>query len=67
VQKSIAIEELKSKAEQAKFLYRTRQITREEAQAEIVPYLEQFNIKSKEVAKKYGVKPKLVNFVGWIR
>ena len=58
---------IKDKAERARFLYKTRQITREEAKQEILPYIELFNEKSKEVAKKHGMKPRLINFVGWIR
>lgn len=58
---------IKHKAETAKFLYRTGKISKEEANQDIQPYLDLLNKKSKELAKKYGQRPKLVNFSSYVR
>lgn len=60
-------QELRAKAEEAKQLYRIGKMTREDAQQIIVPYLEAVNNKSKELAKKYDQKPKLVTFAAYLR
>jgi hypothetical protein len=59
--------ELKQQAEETKFLYKTGQITRDEAAAGIMPFINAFNEKSKEIAKKYNMKPKTINFAGFLR
>ena len=40
------IQELKEKAERAKFLYKTNAITRQTAKEEIMPYIEAYKQKS---------------------
>ena len=42
-------------------------ITREEAREQIMPYLDAVNKRSKELAKKYNQKPKLVTFASYVR
>ena len=59
---------LREKAEHARELYRAGQITREEARESIDPYLEACNVKAKELAKKYGIKPKKIGgFASYVR
>lgn len=59
--------ELKEKAEQARILYRMGEISREQAKKEVKPYVEAVNAKSKEIAKKYNQRPRLVNIAGFLR
>lgn len=61
------IKELQARAEKAKAMYRIGQITREEASEEITPYLEAFNAKSIEIAKKYTQKPKKISLLTYLR
>ena len=61
------IKSLKAKADQAKYLYATKQISREKAAEEIGPYIEAFNKRSTELAKKFKQKAKTINFAGFIR
>lgn len=58
---------LKLRAEEAKFLYKTNQITRDEAKIVIMEYIDVVNAKSKELAKKYNQKYKPVSFISFIR
>lgn len=60
-------EELYLLAERVKFNYKHRLITREQAEKDIKPYAEAFNNKSREIAKKLGVRPKLFNFTAYMR
>lgn len=60
-------EELKNQAEYYRFLYRINQCDREVAKEMIQPYLDLVNEKSKEIAKKYNQRPKLVQFVSYVR
>ncbi|WP_136498825.1 hypothetical protein [Enterococcus faecalis] len=59
--------ELKSVAENARSLYRSNLITREEAKERIEPFIEAYNKKSKEIAKKFNQKPKTISFVSFLR
>lgn len=59
--------ELKAIAEEYKYLYKTGQISRDDAKLKIMPYIVKFNEKSIEIAKKYGMKPKKISFVTFIR
>lgn len=59
--------ELKMRAEEAKFLYKTNQISREEAKTIIMEYIDTVNEKGKELAKKYNQKYKPVSFIGFLR
>lgn len=61
------IEVLRNQAEEARFLYRTNQITLEEAKKRIQPYAEKFNEKSKELAKKYHVKAQRFPMLAYLR
>lgn len=61
------IKELKQKAEIARLQYQLNHITRDEAKEQIMPYIDTINERSKELAKKYNQKPKLVTFVAYIR
>lgn len=58
---------LKLKAEEYRALYQMNICTREEAKENIMPYINLINNKSKEIAKKYNQKPKIVNFASYIR
>ena len=58
--------ELKQQAEIARAQYRANYITREEAREQIMPYLDAVNKRSKELAKKYNQKPKLVTFASYV-
>lgn len=61
------IKELKVEAEVARANYRANIITREEAKKQIMPYINAVNERSKELAKKYNQRPKLVNFSSYVR
>lgn len=61
------MEEIKVKAFEAKESYRAGFITREEAKELITPYIEAFNNKSREIARKYGMKAKTITFAGFVR
>ncbi len=59
--------EAKARAEIARLKYGTKQITREEALEEIMPYIDMVNKRSVELAKKYNQKPKKVSFNVFVR
>ena len=59
--------ELKTKAEEYRFLYKTGQVSREEAKEVIMLYLDAINNKSKELAKKYNQKYKPVTLASFLR
>lgn len=61
------IEELKTRAEGARSLYRAGQITRTEVKEAVAPYEEAFNSKSRELAKKYGQRPRLFSLTSFLR
>jgi hypothetical protein len=48
-------------------MYRAGQITRDEAQRRMAVYKSEFNAKSREIAKKHGMRPKLFNFTAFCR
>ena len=54
-------------AEKAKALYKTGCINRQEAEEHIIPYIEMFNERSKEIARKYNMKPRLISFSTFVR
>lgn len=64
---TVELMQLKEQAEKGKALYRTGQISRNEAVEMVAPYINAFNAKSKEIAKKYNQRPKLINFAGFVR
>lgn len=61
------VKALKDRADKARILYKRNLITRDEAIAEIKPYIEVFNEKSKAIAKKYNQRPKLLNVASYLR
>ncbi len=60
-------EELYVLAQRVKFNYQRKLITREQAEQALQPYVEAFNNKARELAKKYGVRAKLFNFTSFMR
>lgn len=58
---------LKLKAEQYRDLYRLGKITREEAKNGIMPYLDEVNLKGREIAKKYNRKYRKITFSSFVR
>lgn len=61
------MEELKRKAEEGRILYNRGEISREEAKEYIMPYINYFNDKAKDIAKRYGMKPKTIDFGQYMR
>lgn len=61
------MEEIKARAFEARDSYKAGLITRNEAKEMIVPYIKLYNEKSKQIAKKYNMKPRYISFVGFIR
>lgn len=60
-------EELKRVAFEARQMYKAGLINRSEARDKIKPYIDYFNEFSKTAARKYGLKPKLISFSGFVR
>ncbi|PPA67024.1 hypothetical protein [Lactococcus lactis] len=58
---------LKIKAEQARILYKRGEISYSEAINSIKPYIDKINNKSKELAKKYKQRPRLVKINSFMR
>ena len=58
---------LKEQAEKGKALYKTGQISRNEAVEMVAPYINAFNAKSKEISKKYNQRAKLISFATFMR
>ena len=58
---------LKAEAERGRQLYRSSLINQSEAKKMVNPYLEAVNEKAIEIAKKYGMKPKKVQFRSFVR
>jgi hypothetical protein len=58
---------LSIKAQKARTLYHLKQISRDEAKMEIMPFIEVFNEKSKQIAKKFKQSPKLMTFSNFVR
>lgn len=61
------MEIIKEQAFIARDSYRAGLIGRDEAKKIIMPYIILFNDKSKKIAKKYNMKPKLITFAGFVR
>lgn len=61
------LEQIKEQAFIARDSYKAGFISREEAKRLIMPYINAFNDKSKEIAKKYNMKPKTISFIGFCR
>ena len=60
-------EELRMEAEQARAEYRRGLITREEAKKRIDPFKVAFEAKSKELAKKYGLRAQKFSLTAYLR
>lgn len=60
-------EQLKLDAEKARIEYKRGLINRSEAKQRITPYVDVFNTKSKELAKKYKQRPKLLSLSTYLR
>ena len=60
-------DELRKDAELYRAMYITNQCTREEAKEHILPYLDQVNETSFDIAKKFNQKPKKVFFASYVR
>lgn len=58
---------LKQQAEEARTLYRSGAITREEAIKQIKPYMKIFNEVSLEKAKQYHLKPQRFSINAYLR
>lgn len=54
-------------ADEYRSLYLMNEVSREEAMNQIMPYIDAFNKKSAEIAKKYGMKPKKISFIKYVR
>lgn len=50
-----------------RLLLRHGAISYDQAKAQAKPHLEAFNAKAVEIAKKYKVKPRLINFASFMR
>ena len=57
----------KEKAELAKMNFKHGFITLEETKKVVKVYIDMVNVKSKEIAKKYNQKPRLVTVAGFMR
>lgn len=57
----------KDNAEKGKVLYKRGEINRSEAMEYILPYIDEFNEKSKAIAKKWNQKAKTISFATYIR
>ena len=64
---SETIEQMKMNADHARALYRVGHISRKEAEESIAPYAEAFNSKSRELARKYGQRPRLFSVTSYLR
>ena len=58
---------LKAEAERGRQLYRSSLIDQSEAKKMINPYLDEVNEKAIEIAKKYSMKPRKVQFHSFVR
>ena len=58
---------LREKAECAKIGYLAGEISREEAESVIKPYADAFNTKSRELARKYHMRPQKFSMTAFFR
>lgn len=61
------IKELKEQAEHTRALLTIGAIGYDEAKEKVAPYINEVNKKSKEIAKKYNQKARLVTVKGFLR
>lgn len=64
---TVEMQVLKEHAEKAKVLYKGGHISRTEAVEMVTPYINAFNEKSTEIAKKYKQRPKTISFATFMR
>lgn len=60
-------QELKLQAEKYRDLFHAGVVSRDEAKEKIMPFIEAFNKKSVEIAKKWNQKPRKISFIKYIR
>ena len=58
---------LRERADKGRMLYRSNQIKIDEAKEMVMQYLNAVNKRAKELAVKFGMKPKKVNFYSFVR
>lgn len=58
---------LRDRAEKGRMLYRSGNATMEEAKELVMPYINHFNNRSKEIAKKFNQRPKFISFNSFCR
>lgn len=58
---------LREQAEKARVMYHMNEISREEMERLIKPYVDEVNKKAVELAKKHGVKPRKVSVSYFVR
>lgn len=63
----MSIEEAREQAYKAKFLYSNGKIQKTEAKDMVKPFEDAFNEKSKQMAKKFGVRAKKFSFAAFMR
>lgn len=61
------LEKVKRIAEEYKALLKNGHVSREEAKKHIMPYIDAFNKKSTEIAKKWNQRPRTITFAKFIR
>lgn len=59
--------ELVNMAHETRHLYAIGEIPREEALERVEPYIKKFNQKSREIAKKYGLRAKTISAKKFLR
>lgn len=60
-------QQIKDQAFMARALYKNGTIDRQTAQERIMPYINLYNEKVVEIAKKYNQKPKKISFITFLR
>lgn len=59
--------ELKLQAEKYRDLYKMGVIDRDLAKTKIMPFIDDFNQKTIDIAKKYNQKPRKISFIKYVR
>ncbi len=63
----MTFEDIRFAAFEARAMYKAGLIDRATAKEKIAPYVDAFNLKTVEIAKKYNMKPKKISFAGFVR
>lgn len=63
----MTLDEIKTAAFEARALYKIGAISRTEAASRIKPYIEMFNSKAIEIARKYNLRAKKLSFASFVR